>query len=271
MPAPLSGFSHVRMNFVASIDGAATVDGRSGALGGTNDRAIMQVLRSLCDAVMVGAGTVRAEGYGGLNLTEPHQQRREKLGLTPVPTLVVVTASLRLNPSASVFTRAETRPIIVTHAAAEHAAGEAAVNALAEVAELIIAGETEVDLAQALRVLRERGLTRVLCEGGPELFSSLLEDDLVDEVCLTVSPVVVGGDARRITHPHHPTDAAASAAFDSRRFTLAHVTHDDEGFVFLRYARASSVTPALGPRWSGEQRVSQQLTGREPGEHREHR
>lgn len=224
LPVPAAGEAHVRMNFVSSADGAVTLDGRSGGLGGARDRALMRVLRTLCDVVMVGAGTVRAEGYGGLNLPEEHLRHRESLGLSRVPRMAIVSSSLGLDPEMSVFAKAEDRPLVITHAASPADTRAA----LEEVADVLVCGETEVRLDLALEALAGRGLARVLCEGGPTLFGSLLEADLVDEVCLTVSPQFVAGHEPRIAHSPRPVP---------RKYLPAPPLVDDEGFVFLRYLR----------------------------------
>lgn len=226
-PLPAAGVRHVRMNFVTSADGAVTIDGRSGALGGAHDRELMRVLRSLCDAVLVGAGTVRAEGYGGLGLSADLRERRVALGLTAVPRMVIASGSLDLTPDMSVFAKAEERPIVITR----RGASAERLEALRDVAEVVEFGDREVDLGAAFDWLASQGLARVLCEGGPGLFGSLLAAELVDEVCLTVSPLFVAGEAPRIAHSleAHPT-----------RFRVASVLSDDESFVFLRYERATS-------------------------------
>ncbi|MEU1972898.1 pyrimidine reductase family protein [Microbacterium sp. NPDC019599] len=216
--------TRVRMNFVESADGAVTLRGRSGGLGGETDRAVMEVMRTLCDVVVVGAGTVRAEGYGGLELSEADAAWRRERGLAPQPRLAVVSRSLGLTPDDEVFTDAVTRPILVTRADAP----EERRSALAEVADLLVCGRASVDLAAMLREFAALGLTQVLCEGGPHLFGSLLEADLVDEVCVTLAPRFVGGQAGRIVRGAPEAD---------RRFELARTFADDEGFVFLRYAR----------------------------------
>lgn len=221
------GSSHVRMNFVASADGAVTLDNKSGGLGGTNDRELMAILRSQSDVVLVGAGTVREEGYGGLNLPSTLQEQRQRAALTPTPRIAIVSGSLQLSPSDPVFAQAETRPIVITHAAASARKRQE----LSAVADVIVAGSQAVDLADALAKLRSAGLRRVLCEGGPGLFGSVLEAGLVDELCLTLSPVLTAGSAGRIAKSHsaHPTP-----------MVLASILHDDEGFAFLRYKKASA-------------------------------
>lgn len=213
----------VRMNFVSSADGAVTLDGTSGALGGPTDRALMQVLRTMADVVVVGAGTVRAEGYGGIRVDDRDVDWRRARGLDDQPALAVVSGGLRLEPGDAVFAEAVRRPVIVTTDAAADARGDA----FDAVADVVPCGALAVDLAAMLDDFRRRGWAQVLCEGGPHLFGALLDADLVDEVCLTLAPRFVGGDAGRI---------AQGAAESDRRFALEGVVTDDDGFLFLRYA-----------------------------------
>ncbi|MFH8249446.1 pyrimidine reductase family protein [Microbacterium sp. B2969] len=212
----------VRMNFIESADGAVTLGGQSGALGGETDRAVMAVLRTLCDVVVVGAGTVRIEGYGGIDVSDEDAAWRRSHGLPDQPRLAVVSNDLGLEPGDDVFAGGGT--IVVTHEAAPAAKR----HALEEVAEVVSCGSSAVDLSSMLEAFAERGLAQVLCEGGPHLFGALLDAGLVDEVCVTIAPRFVGGDAGRIV-------AGASEA--DRRFRLGGVLTDDEGFAFLRYVR----------------------------------
>ena len=213
----------VRVNFVSSVDGASTVDGKSAGLGGPGDKQIFDVLRMVCDALVVAAGTVRAENYDALRLDAPRRAWRRDHGLAEFPLMVVVSRSLDLNLDQEVFSDAPIRPVVVTHARAD-AERRAAV---AEVADVIAVGDGEVDLAAALRELRGRGASQVLCEGGPHLLGALLAADLVDEFCLTVSPLLAGGDAGRI---------AVGPPGPARAMSLRHVLTED-GALFLRYAR----------------------------------
>ncbi|WP_157008950.1 pyrimidine reductase family protein [Agromyces laixinhei] len=213
----------VRMNFVASLDGAATLDGRSGGLGDESDRLAMQVLRALADVVLVGAGTVRVEGYGGLAVSEADAAWRTARGLPEQPRLAVVSSSLDLDPASAFFTAAATRPIVVTHAAAPEARGAE----LARVADVVVAGERAVELHGMLDALADRGLRQVLCEGGPHLFGALLEEDLVDELCLSLSPTLVGGAAGRIVR---------GAPELARRMHLVHARPAGD-LLLLRYRR----------------------------------
>lgn len=213
----------LRANFVASLDGAASHQGRAGGLGDAQDQQVLLALRELADVVLVGAGTVRVEGYGGLGLDDAAIARRRGLGLADLPELAIVSGSLDLDPRAEVFTAPGPRPLVLTRAAAppERAA------ALARVARLEVCGEQAVDPHSVVRVLAERGLTQVLCEGGPQLFASLLSADLVDELCLSLSPVLEGGAAPRIAR------GGPAAGLPMR---LEHVLHG-ERMLFLRYQR----------------------------------
>jgi len=212
----------VRTNLVSSADGAVTLGGVSAALGGATDHAIMRVLRAMADVVLVGAGTVRAEGYGDLGLDDDDVAWRRDHGLGDSPALAVVSGGLDLDPGAPVFARAVRRPTVVTTDAAARERGAV----LAPVADVVACGAASLDLPLMLAGFAERGWTQVLCEGGPHLFGALLDAGLVDEACVTVAPRLVGGDAGRIVQGATEAD---------RRFRLGGVVTDDEGFVFLRY------------------------------------
>jgi riboflavin biosynthesis pyrimidine reductase len=208
----------VRANFVASADGAATLDDRSAGLSGPADKRVFRVLRAVSDVVLVGAGTARAEGYGPVRVPPEHQEWRRAQGLPPAPALAVVSRSLDLDPSTPMFTAATARPLVLTGEEAP-ARRQQALSAVAEV----ITGDTA---AAWIARLAERGLTHVLCEGGPRLFASLLAEDLVDELCLTVAPILARQHALSIV------DQAGGATPLS--LELAHVLEED-GFLFLRY------------------------------------
>lgn len=183
----------VRVNFVSSIDGAATHDGLSGGLSGSADKRRFELLRRVCDVVLVGAGTVRAEGYGAMRVSEASARWRVEHGMPEHPVFAIVSGHLDLDPGSRVFTEAPVRPIVVTSGRAS------GLDRFDGRADLIVAGEQEVDLVAALESIRGRGLTRVLCEGGPSLFGSLLAADAVDELCITIAPTLEAGDARRIS------------------------------------------------------------------------
>ncbi|HVW35008.1 MAG TPA: pyrimidine reductase family protein [Acidimicrobiia bacterium] len=195
----------VRLNMISSVDGSAAADGRSGALGGPADHRVFHTLRSLADVVLVAAGTVRTENYGP----------------GPVP-IAVVSGSLRLDWERPFFTAATHRPIVVTSAAAPRAGLEQA----GRVADVITAGDDDVDLATALKALGDKGFRAVLAEGGPSLNGALAAAGLLDELCLTVSPLVISGAAGRIVRGPVLSPPA--------RLTLRSACEED-GFLFLRY------------------------------------
>jgi riboflavin-specific deaminase-like protein len=215
----------VRMNFVMSLDGAVTVEGRSGGLGDETDHLAMQVLRTLADVVLVGAGTVRAEGYGGMRVDDADAAWRRSHGLASQPRIAVVSSRLDLAPEHPFFARATERPILMTHEAAPADRRDA----LAEVCDVIECGREAVDAAVMVQALAERGMPQVLCEGGPHLFGALVEADLVDELCLSLSPVIVGGDAGRMVR---------GAGELRRRMRLVHAIPAGD-LLLLRYARAA--------------------------------
>jgi riboflavin biosynthesis pyrimidine reductase len=215
------GSPWLRVNFVSSIDGAVTIDGKSGGLGGDADHRVFDILRTLCDVVVVASGTVKAEGYGAMILDEAAVEARVSSGLKPQPTFAIVSGSLDLDPKSDVFARAPVRPIIFTIQSAPANA------VLAKVADIVVCGATSVDPAAMIRALAERGLSRIHCEGGPSLFGSLLSADVVDELCLTVSPLLVGGDSGRI---------AKGAVPEPRAMSLAGILRSDDTLL-LRYVR----------------------------------
>lgn len=215
---------HLRVNMVASVDGAAAVDGRVGVLSGTADQVLLHELRTLCDVLLVGAGTVRAEGYGPIRLGEEDQDRRIAAGLAPLPRLAVLTRGLDLDLAAPVFTRATVRPLVITTERASAARQQEA----RAVADVLVAGEESVDLASALGTLREHGLARVLSEGGPHVLAEMFAASLVDELCLAIAPVVTAGNELRIT--------AGPALAVPKQLRLEQVLERDE-FLFLRYTR----------------------------------
>ena len=193
----------LRANFVASLDGAATHDGRTRGLNNADDKRVFDMLRMLCDVVLVGAGTLRTEGYADLRLEHAAALWRLEHGLPPQPTLAVVSGRLALNPQMAAFEKAPVRPIIFTHA---HAPVQKS-QELSGVADVIACGEETLDPRAMLACLAKRGLRQVLCEGGPHLLGTLIEADCVDELCLTLSPVLENGSAGRIT-----ADAAQTTA-----------------------------------------------------------
>ena len=211
----------LRANFVSSADGAAHVDGRSGGLSGAGDMQVFGVLRVLADVVLVGAGTARVEEY------KPARRRASlaslRAGRPASAAIALVTRTLGLNLASPLFTEAppDARTIVITCAAADPGLRAET----AKVADVIVAGEETVELGAARAALEDRGLHRVLCEGGPHLFGDLAAAGLVDELCLSLSPTLAGPGAARII---------AGPASAARPMTLRQVLADDD-FLFLRY------------------------------------
>ena len=222
------GRSWVRANFITSLDGAASVDGTTGALGGPGDRAVYDLLRTLADVIVVGAGTVRAESYGGARLSARDRQQRQARSQSEVPQIAIVTSAGRLENDMPVFTHTEVAPLVLTCTSVADATRNR-LSGLADVIDCSGDDADRVDPSALLAVLAARGLTRVLTEGGPTLLSAFVDDDLLDELCLTIAPGVVGGTGPRIT-------AGPGQAFTSMR--CAHVLTDESGYLYTRYVRS---------------------------------
>ncbi|MFG2400369.1 pyrimidine reductase family protein [Streptomyces lydicus] len=231
-PAPddpaLSGRSGwLRANMVSSVDGAAHHEGRSQPLSGAADMRIFGVLRGLADAVVVGAETVRKEGYRPARAREAFAARRASAGQGPAPAIAVVTAGLGLDFTLPLFTEPLVPTVVLTGAGAP---ADRVAAARAAGAEVLFAGEgLGVDPARVAGVLAERGHTRLLTEGGPMLLGQFAAAGALDEMCLTLAPVVAVGEAPRIMNgPAVPVP---------ERFALASVL-EDAGFLFTRYRRS---------------------------------
>jgi riboflavin biosynthesis pyrimidine reductase len=213
----------LRCNMVASADGAAFLDGLSGGLSSPGDRRLFWVLRGLADVILVGAGTARAEGYRATRAKDTWEPLGLRDGRPAAPPLALVSRSLDLNPASPVFTGApaHARTIVITCAASPASAQES----LRRIADVIIAGDTTVNLKDAVTALADRGLGRILCEGGPALLAQLAGLGLLDELCLTVSPLLAGPGPSRIV---------SGAPFPAARLNLASVMEED-GTLFCRY------------------------------------
>lgn len=187
----------LRVNFVSSADGAAQAEGKSAGLQTPGDNRVFAAMRDLADVVVAGAGTVTIEGYRAINVSEERGRIRAAYGMPASLPTAVISRSLRLNPDSALFrNRApETRTIVLTCEAASTDRRDA----LAEVAEVIVCGADTVDAALARTALEERGLTRILSEGGPTTFAYLIAGGVVDELCLSLTPMVVGPGPTRIT------------------------------------------------------------------------
>jgi riboflavin biosynthesis pyrimidine reductase len=215
--------SWLRVNFVSSTDGAVEVDGSSKQLSSEDDMRVFKILRMRCDVLLTGAGTIRADQYQPLRMNAERIQWRRAHGLSDHPVMAVVTRRARLDLRAPLFTESPVRPIVITCEAADPGHREE----LAAVADVIVAGDEGVDFAAARDALRQRGLRQQLCEGGPHIFGELTAANLVDELCLTLSPVLAGAGSGRIT---------AGPMSVLRRLRLRHTLQAD-GNLILRYTR----------------------------------
>jgi riboflavin biosynthesis pyrimidine reductase len=211
----------VAMNFAATVDGRATIAGVSGPIGSATDTAMLAGLRRRFDAVMIGAGTMRAERYGRLVNDAEQRQRGERLGLPADPLMVIVSGRLDLPWDAPLFTAGGGRVLIFT--ASDTEPPETATSLQ------LVRHEGFVNLAEALRQLRqEHGVRALLCEGGPGLHGEL-EGGGVDDLFLTIAPKLSGGDAPRIIEGELPVIAELELGW----------LLEERGELFARYQRHS--------------------------------
>ncbi|MEV5146467.1 pyrimidine reductase family protein [Streptomyces sp. NPDC052727] len=226
-PAPGAPRPWLRANMVSSLDGAAQHEGRSQPISSATDMRIFGTLRALADVVVVGAETVRQEGYRPARVRDEFAGAREAAGQTPVPAIAIVTASLELDFTLPLFTSPLVPTLILTGAAAAPDRIAAAERAGAQV---VIAGEgMGVEPARAVQALAGLGHTRLLTEGGPRLLGQLIAAEVLDELCLTVSPTLTAGNAQRI--------AGGPSVAVPHRFALVSLLEED-GFLFGRYRRS---------------------------------
>ncbi|WP_050563517.1 dihydrofolate reductase family protein [Salinispora mooreana] len=238
LPAHHEGY--VRLVTVSSIDGLAAVDGSSAALTSSGDQRVYRLIKRDADLLLLGAGTVRAEQYGQTALSAPEIARRRANGLPPYPAVAVVTRSLDLDLGGPLFHRSigghrQPPPILIVPAAAAADHG----TAVADVADLLVAGDQEVNLNQALQTLRQRGHRRIVCEGGPSLAGQLAQADLLDEICMTITPQLLAVAGPRITAG--PAGQPAGGQWQLHRSLL-----DEQGNLFLRYTRSGPSDRQVG-------------------------
>jgi riboflavin biosynthesis pyrimidine reductase len=213
----------LRVNFIASLDGATTVGGVSGGLSSPGDRRVFTVLRALADVVLVGYGTASAEGYRPIIPDSPVGRLRASIGRPPTAPIAVVSRRASLDPGSGLVTGAVSPAILVTCAAADP--GRRAELEAAGVT-VLVCGEDDVDLPAAREALAVLGHEQVLCEGGPSLFRSALLAGVVDELDLSMAPALVGGETRLL---------AGAVLPEPSRLELRQVLEED-GLLFTRYA-----------------------------------
>ncbi|WP_107059338.1 dihydrofolate reductase family protein [Streptomyces sp. NRRL F-5126] len=190
-----AGRTWLAVNFVSSADGAVELGGQARPLSTPPDREVLQLGSDLADVLLIGATTAMVEGFHGVHPDRRTRERRRRHGLADVPPTAVVTTGHGLPADAPVITGAQVPTLVLTCEAAPVDVRRAWTAAGAEV---IVAGEGSVDLTAAVAALAGRGLRRIDCEGGPHLFGALTEAGLVDELRLTLSPVLAAGPAGRI-------------------------------------------------------------------------
>jgi riboflavin biosynthesis pyrimidine reductase len=220
-----AGIAHARSNFVATLDGSVQgLDGRSGSINTESDHEVFALHRGLADAILVGAGTVRDEGYRAVDLLPWQTALRSAEGLAPYPVLVVITGSLRLDP-AFADPAYEHGPVIVV-TAGDHP--DASLSPFRESgAKVLQAPGADLELSEVLAALTARDLRRVLCEGGPTLHRDLLAAGLLDELSLTLVPSAVGGVGHRST--------AGDGLLQRADFELSFVLLGDDQTLFTCY------------------------------------
>ena len=182
----------VMINFISSADGGTAIEGKSSRLGDADDKAVFQALRAVPDIILVGSGTVEAEDYRPVTLDDERRRRRVDAGLTEVPVLAIVSGRLSFDPEARVFSDYEHKPMVITGPNAE----PAKLAMLGDAADVVILGEVT-----PRAILERLGASRViLCEGGPTLVGQFVAEHLVDELHLTIAPVLIAGRSARIAH-----------------------------------------------------------------------
>lgn len=218
----------VMMNMVASADGAIAIDGRSGGLGGDGDREVFRAIRASCDWIVVAAGTVRAERYGIPRTTAEIATVRRRAGRMPAPRLAVVSGTLDLDPGLPLFAdrRPHEEPPLLITGPSPHPERVAALDDHVEWARV---AEARPGPRTILDTMGDRGASVVLVEGGPTFNAQLVDAGGVDELCLSISPHLVGGPSTRIVSGS-ATDSPSELRLDRL------LEHD--GALFARYLRA---------------------------------
>lgn len=214
----------VRANMVTSLDGAIAVDGRSGGLSGAADRVLFNVLRSLADVILVGAGTARAERYGLAKPDRIWPQLRQ--GRPATPPIAVVTREISLDLDSQLIRGDDSLPRTIVLTTSQAPADR--VVAAAKTAQVIVAGQDEVSAKAAIDALAGLGHRRILVEGGPTLLGQLVSAHLLDELCVTISPLIAGGHGPRMITQHGPSEVA--------RLKLTTLI-EDNAFLLSRYVR----------------------------------
>lgn len=214
--------SCTRAMMLTTLNGAiAGPDGRSGSISSDTDRLIFGEVRRLADAILVGAGTIRAERYNPMRARPDYQEARAAAGLRTAPVVVIVSRSLDLPWEEPLFRESAQQPIVLTgvHDPTSAALRIAQTHADVEQIEGLEAGSM-------IGALHARGLSRIVCEGGAQLLTDIAAADLIDEYDITIAPILTGVG-------HGIVDGPLG---DIKRLQLAHAIADD-GFIFAKYLR----------------------------------
>jgi riboflavin biosynthesis pyrimidine reductase len=218
---------YVVANFVSSLDGRGSVTGLSGGLSDAGDRAVFWALRGAVDAILVGTGTLEAESYGRMIKDPAVRARRRKKGLRPEPLTCILTRGGRLPLDIPLFSEPEAHVIVFSGDEVELGGSSARVD-------VVRLPPAELDFAHALARLRsEHEVRALLCEGGPSVLSALLREGVIDELCLTLAPKLVGGG----------TGTAITAGPELPELAQARLAGviERQGTLFLRYQRTNQV------------------------------
>lgn len=211
----------VRAMMVMTLDGApAGPDGRSGSISSPADRAVLLEARRLSDVVLIGAGTLRAERYNPMRAKPADADERARLGLAPAPVVAVVSASLDLPWTDPFFSESAVTPIVVTVDSVD----DRRLGAARELADVLVLPGASVNPDELIRALETRGLSRIVCEGGPRLLAQLSGAGLIDEADISIAPLLTSGGQVFAGPP-----ASAPVQLD-----LVHAIIDN-GFLFTRY------------------------------------
>lgn len=214
----------LRAVFVSSADGAAWVKGRSAGLQTAGDNKVFSATRDLADVVLAGSGTAFVEGYQPVDMTPERVALRRGYGLRAALPIAVISTSLRFSPDSALFaTSPDNQTILLTCAAAPAERRKA----LESVADVAICGDETIDLPLARAALEDRGLTRISSEGGPHAYAEQAAAGVVDELCLSLTPKLVGPGPSRIV-------AGAYEWTQPRELELTGMLEED-GSLFIRY------------------------------------
>jgi riboflavin biosynthesis pyrimidine reductase len=220
------GARWLRAMMVTTLDGAiAGSDGRSRSISSGGDRQVFSSVRRFADVVLIGANTFRAERYRPMTAKAADASLRAGLGLAPAPVVAILSLSLDLPWDEPIFTESAIRPMVVTSEAAD----PERLSTADRHADLLVLPGSDLDLAAMLDRFEQRGLRRIVCEGGARLLSTIAQLDLLDEVDLSIAPLMACGG--QVT--------TGSPVALPPRFELAHVVADADGFLFNRYVRSA--------------------------------